>query len=124
MESNMSWNQDQGLAGEQLARQFLEKKGYKILAQRYRTRYGEIDLVATKKNALFFVEVKYRNHGHFGDPLQAITPRKVRHLIRAAHSYLQENPLLKDHLLHLAAIAVREYEEDKIDKIEMVLLKP
>lgn len=116
-------NQSKGKAGEDLAKGFLLKQGYQILAERYRTRFGEIDLIAVKKKSLCFVEVKWRSQKEYGDPLQAITPAKIRHLKKAAYGFLWENPIYqKDYSYHLAAIAVRDYLQTH--KIQMVTLPP
>lgn len=118
-----SWNQCQGRAGEVLAKNFLERQGFKILAERYRTPFGEIDLIANKEATLLFVEVKARSGPDFGDPLEAITPRKLRHLQRAACGFLLENPQFQvGHYWELAAIAVRNYDGEA--EIEMIRILP
>ena len=74
-----------GHVSEYLAALCLLAKGYRIRAIRYRTKLGEIDIVAREplpdgRSALVFVEVKYRSSASHGDPLEAITPAKVRRL--------------------------------------------
>ena len=59
-------NQEKGLLGEKLAAQYLQAHGYEILASRYRTRYGEADLVARIQDTLVFVEVKARTNTKHG----------------------------------------------------------
>lgn len=73
--------------GEELARKHLEKKGYKILEQNYRTRYAEIDLVARKKDVLVFVEVRTKIGEQFGTPEETLNPRKLQKVKRNAFSY-------------------------------------
>ena len=58
----------------------LERRGYRILARRYRTRFGEIDIVARHGDCIVFVEVKTRRDGSFGDPAAAVTAQKQRRL--------------------------------------------
>ena len=117
------YNQLRGKAGEAEAKAFLEKLGYRILEERYRTRFGEIDLIVLKKSQLLFVEVKWRSQKNFGDPFQAITSKKIQHLRKAAYSFLWENPVFKkNHNYHLAAVAVRPYHPQ--EKIQLVLLPP
>ncbi len=119
----MSYNQTQGLAGESQAEKFLRRNGYKILERRYRSRFGEIDLIALKQKGLYFIEVKWRKTKEFGDPLEAVTPQKIRHLKKAACCFLQDNPgFQKWPTLELAAIAIRDYDEK--NPIEMVLIRP
>jgi putative endonuclease len=82
-----------GQIGEQLARKFLEEKGYKILEQNYKTRYAEIDLVATKKDNLFsqeklvFVEVRTKVGENFGSPEDTINRQKLWKVLQNAKSY-------------------------------------
>ena len=64
-----------GLEGETRACQAVEARGYRVLARRYRTRHGEIDIVARHEAAIVFVEVKARRGGAFGDPAAAVTWR-------------------------------------------------
>lgn len=117
------WNQRQGLAGEALAKEFLRKQGFKILAERYRNPFGEIDLVALREDILLFVEVKARSGPDFGDPLEAVTPDKVRRLLRAACGFLIDFPDFQSgHFWELAAVAVRNY--DGATEIEMVRILP
>ncbi len=76
-----------------MARAFLRKKGLKIIEQNYRTRWGEIDLIAREKRTWVFVEVKTRSQGVFGSPLEAVTPDKQRRLRRMAQTYIVEKRL-------------------------------
>ena len=77
-----------GSLGESLARTALEQQGYAILATRYRTRAGEIDIVARDGGCLVFVEVKARRHTECGTPAEAVTPRKQRRIIAMARDFL------------------------------------
>ncbi|WP_276661388.1 YraN family protein, partial [Syntrophomonas wolfei] len=61
-------NRELGLWGEELAAQYLGKKGYKILERNFYTRYGELDLVCEKDDNIVFVEVKTRRSTRFGSP--------------------------------------------------------
>ena len=80
-----------GEQGEELACRELRRRGYAILARRYRTRHGEIDIVARDAGVLVFVEVKARSHQRFGGPLAAVTRLKQRKLTRMALDYLTRN---------------------------------
>ncbi|HSC29219.1 MAG TPA: YraN family protein [Vicinamibacterales bacterium] len=77
-----------GRLGESLAVAELERRGYAILERRYRTRHGEIDIVAEEGGALVFVEVKARATGEFGPAAEAVTVRKRRRLASMAVEYL------------------------------------
>ncbi len=81
-----------GPLGEAYAADHLAAKGYTITVRNYRTRCGEIDLIAEKDGFLAFVEVKTRREGAWGGPAAAVTRQKQRRLILAAEGYLQEHP--------------------------------
>ena len=80
--------QKTGNFGEKLACEYLKNRGYKILDQNYRTRGGEIDIVAKDEETLVFVEVKTRTSRAFGFPEEAIDERKQRKLALTAEHYL------------------------------------
>lgn len=107
-----------GRQGEELAVSYLKKKGYRILDQNYYTRYGELDIVCRKANQLVFVEVKTRRNTSYGSPEEAITPRKIQHLKRAAAVYLESvNPSFHEVRFDVIAIILEEGQE-KINHIE------
>ncbi len=76
-----------GKVGEEIARKYLEKKGYKIIEQNYKTKYAEIDLVAKKGNELVFVEVRTKKGENFGTPEETINNKKLRKLWGNARAY-------------------------------------
>ena len=82
-----------GRHGEDRALAFLTKHRFKILERNYRTRYGEIDLIARDGTTIVFVEVKLRNTDEFGSPLAAVDRYKQQRLRRMAASYLQARGL-------------------------------
>ena len=79
-----------GKAGEDLAADELERRGYEILARRWRHRSGEIDIVARDGDALVFVEVKAREDRDFGDAAESVTMRKRQTIVRLARMYAAE----------------------------------
>ncbi|MEA2468560.1 MAG: putative endonuclease [Thermoleophilaceae bacterium] len=84
-----------GELGERIAEEHLAHRGYAIVARNFRTRYGELDLIAADEHALVFCEVKTRVAGSRGGPdgpLDAIGPRKRERLRRMAGQWLAENP--------------------------------
>jgi putative endonuclease len=85
--------QNLGKSGEEMAAQELERRGYAILARRYRTRHGEIDLVARDGETIVFVEVKARVTNEFGSAAEAVTSWKQRRLSRMASDYIARNDL-------------------------------
>ncbi len=79
-----------GLSAESRAAAYLIAKGYRILAKRFRTPYGEIDLVARRRNLIAFVEVKAR--ASLDDAAWAVTPRQQQRIINAAQAWLTAHP--------------------------------
>ena len=81
-----------GGAGEDEAARFLIRHGLELVARNYRTRHGEIDLIARDGDTLVFVEVRLRSDARFGGALESITPGKVRRIVAAARHYLMGLP--------------------------------
>ncbi len=84
-----------GESGEEHACRELRRRGYAILARRYRTRHGEIDIIARDGEVLVFVEVKTRSTEAFGSPLEAVTLAKQRKVIRMAADYVGRSRLTR-----------------------------
>ncbi len=81
-----------GRFGEAAAADYLRKKGFRIEGLNYQTRFGEIDVIASDRRYLCFVEVKLRKNAAFGTGAEYVTKAKQRRLIMAAESYLQTHP--------------------------------
>lgn len=79
--------QDIGLHGEDLACAELEWLGYSIIERRYRSRFGEIDIVANDAGTVVFVEVKTKTNGSFGDPVEEVTAQKRRQVISMGEEF-------------------------------------
>lgn len=82
-----------GNIGEDVAIKFFRKKGYKILERNFRTKKGEIDLIAERDGQLVFVEVKTRSSENFGEPVQFVNVAKQKRILAAALFYLTKNKL-------------------------------
>ena len=82
-----------GGVGEKCAVKYLKKNKYKILEKNYVTHFGEIDIVAKENDCYVFIEVKTRTSDRFGEPMEAVTEYKQRHIIRSAQSYLMLNKI-------------------------------
>lgn len=80
-----------GLMGEGKATEYLQARGMVLLERRYRSPFGEIDLVMRDMDTLVFVEVKTRGGGEKGDGLAAITPTKQKRLLETALYYVQKH---------------------------------
>ena len=89
----MSQHNDVGKIGEDLAREYLEKQGYKIIEQNYKTKYAEIDLIAEKPAGLFgskkliFVEVRTKIGENWGSPEDTLNKQKLWKVLQNAKSY-------------------------------------
>ena len=77
-----------GNRGEDIAAQYLQQQGYRILHRNFRSRYGEVDIICAYQGILVFVEVKTRTSIAFGSPEEAITPTKQAHIRKVALTYL------------------------------------
>lgn len=77
-----------GKKGEQLAAEFLIKKGFEIVVRNYRYKHAEIDLIIKRDDWLIFVEVKARSSNDFGEPEEFVDARKVNRIFDAAEEYI------------------------------------
>ena len=81
-----------GAWGEKAAREWLEKQGWRTVQANFRTRFGEIDLIAETARFLVFFEVKTRKNARFASACESVTPAKQARLIAAAEAWLQSAP--------------------------------
>jgi putative endonuclease len=88
------WRVTLGKTGEDLACRELERRGYAIIARRYRCRRGELDIIARDGATVVFVEVKARDGHAFGDAAEAVTWQKRRRIVRLAHEYVMQHHLI------------------------------
>jgi len=112
--------------GEELATSFLRKKGYKIIERNFRKGYGEIDIIAIdpstisgQVDTLVFVEVKTRISINFGSPFEAITPWKLKSLVKTAQFYKSLHPALPQSL-RIDAVSVKLSKNNSVEKIELL----
>jgi len=80
--------QDTGRRGEELAEQMLRRRGMKTVARRYRTPYGEIDLIMRDGRTVVFVEVKTQSSDRLGSPHERVSTGQRRRMERAARTFL------------------------------------
>jgi putative endonuclease len=76
--------QQLGKVGEAVAARWLRRRGWRVLAERFRTGHRDVDLIVERGGTVAFVEVKTRHRTAFGDPVEAVSWRKQRELIRSA----------------------------------------
>jgi len=79
-----------GKTGEKLAVSYLQGEGYKIIEKNYRTKLGEIDIIADCKGCTCFVEVRAKNSAAFGLPEETILKKKQLQISRAALAYIKK----------------------------------
>ncbi len=85
---------DTGILGEQLARNYLKKRKYRILETNYRCSHGEIDIIARRKDTLVFIEVRTKTGSQFGSPEESVTSVKRERLRATAYHYQQTHDKL------------------------------
>ncbi len=112
-------SQQFGKKNELIAASFLKKKGYKILEQNYRTKNGEIDIIAKEKETIVFVEVKSGRTGFAGSPKWAVTFKKQRKISMVALYYLKMMKLSN----HKARFDVVSIIFNKDNSVNIELLK-
>ena len=114
----MTERSDTGKRGESLACTHLKKKGYRILETNYRTKSGEIDIVARQKDKLVFVEVRSKKSSTFGTPEESLTMKKARHLRASAYRYLFDHPKLSGPW-RIDFVAIEINDQGKPTRIEV-----
>ena len=80
-----------GKTGEDLALDFLKSHSYSVLEKNFRSKFGEIDIIAEKNHSLYFIEVKTRSNLNHGAPYEAVNKRKIYHIKKASQYYLLKN---------------------------------
>lgn len=107
-----------GKIGEDFAVSLLKKQGYKILARNFRSKFGEIDIVAEDRDTLVFVEVKTRWNKNFGDPAEAVVPWKLKHLERAAYYFKLLHPKTPE-LMRIDVVAT-EIQDGRVKHARLI----
>lgn len=100
-----------GVFGEEYTAKFLKKHGYKILERNYHSRFGEIDIIASKKGIIAFVEVKTRGENAIYAPREAVDFYKQQKCIKTAEFYLVNNPSELQPRFDVSEIIVTENAE-------------
>jgi putative endonuclease len=89
----MADHNDLGKLGEEMAVEFLQKNGYKILETNWTFQKAEVDIIAKKENTLAIIEVKTRSSLDFGLPQDFVKPKKIQLLVKAVNEYVVSNNL-------------------------------
>ncbi len=108
-----------GRSGEEIAVAFLSRARYKILERNYRTKCGEVDIIARDGKTLVFIEVKTRTNVSYGCPQLAVTQFKQKQISKAALVYVAANKLSDSPArFDVIAISLADDEKAEIDHIK------
>ncbi|MGB9749656.1 MAG: YraN family protein [Caldisericia bacterium] len=113
---------DLGKKGEELAKNYLIKSGYKIIEKNFRSKYGEIDLICEKDNSIIFIEVRTKSNLEFSLPEETITSKKIEHLKKTSLDYLSKsNKKFKDIKFEFIGIVFLSNNDYKINHIKDII---
>ena len=113
----MGYKQRIGKFGEELAKNFLIKHGYKIIGINIKISYQEVDIVAKKNKTIIFIEVKTRTSLSLGSADMALTDTKMENLKKVLENYIYEKKL-DENFIRLDLIAIDINKQKKLAKIK------
>ncbi len=105
-------NQELGILGENLATQFLQKTGHKIVLRNFRMNHLEVDIISEFDDKIHVTEVKTRQTAEIGEPWRAVTRNKQRQIIKVADFYLKENDIEKEMQFNVVSIVHNSFRTD------------
>ncbi len=117
----MAQHNQLGKLGEQMALDYLIKKGYEIVKKNWYFQKAEIDIIAQKEDVLVCVEVKTRSTNDFGDPQDFIDAKKIKLLVKAMNQYVEISDLDVEVRFDVIAIIHNKYKTD-LEHIEDAFL--
>lgn len=106
-----------GQLGEEIAKKYLEKKGYKILGQNVKNKFGEIDLVAQDKKQLVIIEVRTKTGDIYGTPEESLTQKKLHKLKLNAIGYVKRKDWKEDYRVDAVCILL-SWPKQQLETIE------
>lgn len=107
-----------GKSGENAAVDLLRKNGYKIITKNYKTKLGEVDIIARQHDTICFIEVKTRHTDRFGFPHEAVSKAKQRQIAKAALMFLKANNRLDERARFDVVSVIYTEEGPKLDLIK------
>lgn len=110
---------DLGKMGEKIAVKYLQSHDYKILTRNFRSKLGEIDIIAQEKETLVFVEVKTRWSKAFGPPEEAVTPWKIKSIIKTGDYFKMLHPELPESL-RIDVVAISLSPGGGVEEIKLI----
>lgn len=102
-----------GKVGEDIAVEYLRKKGYIIIERNFNCKQGEIDIIAKDNNEIVFVEVKTRTNETYGKPKEAVDKTKKKHIYKSAEYYIYQKHV-ENRPVRIDVIEVYKKEEKYI----------
>ncbi|RLJ31317.1 putative endonuclease [Chryseobacterium sp. 7] len=114
----MAHHNDFGKIAEDLAADYLQKNGYKILIRNFRFQKAEIDIITEKNNQIIVVEVKARSTDAFILPQEAVTKAKIKSIVSATNYYLEEFKKEKEVRFDIISVLPDENKNLMIDHIK------
>ena len=115
-----SKNKTPGAIAEQKACELLRRQGLKIRVRNYRTRRGEIDIIADDGGTLVFVEVRLRSNSKFGSPEESITPRKQQRILYASQHYLQKERISDSRPCRFDTICLTGHSDSSASDVQWI----
>jgi putative endonuclease len=106
-----------GKKGEDLAKQYLDNKGYSILKENWRFHHKEVDIICKEGTTLVFIEVKTRSDDFFQKPYEAVEIRKQQFLIEAAEAFIEEYTDFTELRFDIISIVQKPNTEPEIEHI-------
>lgn len=108
-----------GSLGEKLALELLKAKGYRVKCKNFRTPFGELDIVATHRGSIVFIEVRTRTTSSLGPPFLSVTRIKQTHIIKNALFYLKRYGRI-DSNWRIDVVSVKLDSERTLENIEHI----
>ena len=118
----MAAHNERGKWGEDIAAEFLQHNGYNIIERDWKSGRRDIDIIATDRDEVVFVEVKTRRNRLFGDPEEAVDYRKLQSLQLAINHYIKYRHILCDVRFDIITVVGTIGQEPEIDHIKGVPL--
>lgn len=114
----MAEHNDFGNLAEQMAADFLERKGYKILDKNFRYQKAEIDIIASFNKMIIIIEVKARGSDIFMEPQEAVTKKKIKSLVMAADFFMKDRNFNQEVRFDIIAVLPDEKGKLQITHLE------
>jgi len=102
----LSATQSVGASAENLALQYLQAKGLRVLQRNFHCRFGEVDLVMLDRQCLVFVEVRYRAKNRFSTAAHSISSTKQNRIIRTACIFVSRNRRYAENTMRFDVVAI------------------